>query len=216
MHRISALGGGVGDKSQDADVEWLDSMLPGAAGEGLAEELLRGGYNEHSYLTELCEADELRWIMLPYSRKRTLWDALTLVLVVYTAVVLPYTLAFETEDSRSSFLLGVDVFSGAPLPRAAIGTARAADQHACLTLHRGLHADVLFMIDLLINFRTAYVRNLDSVLVTDRRAIFWNYATGWCALARVCRACEPSRVVRCAPRAVAPSQCARACVRACV
>lgn len=41
-----------------------------------------------------------------------------------------------------------------------------------------LAGDIIFMMDILINFNTAYVRSLDAVLVTDRAAIRSNYLTG--------------------------------------
>ena len=60
----------------DHDVEWLESMLPGLEAAQASAGKIRA-YKEESYLTELCTPEELRGLLLPSSRKRAVWDALT-------------------------------------------------------------------------------------------------------------------------------------------
>ena len=80
---------------------------------------------------------------------------LTLALVVYTALVLPYVLCFvHTDDWQAPLWMdSVDV-----------------------------GADIVFMIDILMNFFTGYVRDLDATLITDHRLIASNYLRGWFAI----------------------------------
>lgn len=72
----------------DRDVDWLESMLPGLQSNSATE------YSEESYLTELVKPEDLRWLLLPSSSIRTMWDMLTLGLVLYTALTVPYVIAF--------------------------------------------------------------------------------------------------------------------------
>lgn len=64
---------------KEADVDWLSSILP-----GLKEQTVR--YEEDSFLLELADPRELKWLMLPHSCKRLAWDVVILALVVYTCV----------------------------------------------------------------------------------------------------------------------------------
>ena len=76
----------------------------------------------------------------------------SLALVVYTALVLPYVLGFTPTTSweAPSWMRGVDIIS-----------------------------DVLFMLDCVLNFFTAHVRDIDATLVTDRQEIARIYLSGW-------------------------------------
>ena len=100
----------------------------------------------NAYLTEPFSQQQLDAVILPFSRFRTSWDVLMLVLVLWTAVVLPFTLGFAVEPDPGVVILEI-----------------------CL--------DVLFIVDICLNFRTAYVQS--SFLVVDRRAIRRNYVRHW-------------------------------------
>jgi hypothetical protein len=75
-------------------------------------------YTESMYLTELCTKAELKWLVLPWGRRRGVWDVLVLTLVLYTALVLPYTLAFMIGDSPA-WIRSIDLFSEYRAPSAA-------------------------------------------------------------------------------------------------
>jgi len=136
-----------GASMSEGDVDWLETMLPGLQSQGgkLSE------YTEDSYLTELIEFEQMKWLILPMSNLRTAWDMLTLGLVLYTAVTVPYVIAFlGPNESVPIWMTPID-----------------------------LAGDAIFMIDILINFSTAYVRTIDATLVVDRVSIRKNYLTGW-------------------------------------
>jgi CRP-like cAMP-binding protein len=128
------------------DVDMLESLSP---------ELGWGGSHsahEDAFLTEQCTAQELRCLLLPFSRSKRLWDGFTLALVVYTALVLPYVLGFTDGQSW--------------VAPAWIGTI-------------DIVADLAFMVDIVLNFFTGYVREVDATLVTDKRQIARHYLAGW-------------------------------------
>jgi len=131
-------------KDRHTDEAWLQSMLPGL------EQPLRTRYNEHSYLLEHTDADQRRFVLLPWSRFRTCWDFLTLGYVLYTAVYMPYELAFLTQSGNS--------------------------WSATKTLD--FIQDAIFLVDIFLNFHTAYIR-YDSTLVISKSMITRNYLTTW-------------------------------------
>ena len=58
----------------------------------------RANFTTNTYLVELSQPSDLNPLILPFGSKRSLWDMLTLSLVLYTAIVLPYLLAFTIVD----------------------------------------------------------------------------------------------------------------------
>ena len=98
-----------------------------------------------------------RCTILHYSPFKALWDWLILFLVLYTAIVTPYVAAF---------LLTKD-----PIQR------RANLTKDPLTII-DLIVDVLFILDILINFRTTYVNKHDEV-VSHHGKIAIHYFKGW-------------------------------------
>ncbi|ESN93078.1 hypothetical protein HELRODRAFT_69639, partial [Helobdella robusta] len=92
--------------------------------------------------------------ILHYSPFKTGWDWLTLILVLYTAVFTPFMAAFtdaaKTGESTAwiDFLNVVEVF-----------------------------VDIMFVADILINFRTTYVD--DGEVIVNPRKIAINYMKGW-------------------------------------
>ena len=75
----------------EEDMEWLETLLPGMQEDATG---MPSVYNEDSFLTELIDPRDRKGLLLPFSRKRVMWDFLTLSLVVYTALVLPYILCW--------------------------------------------------------------------------------------------------------------------------
>lgn len=86
-------------------------------------------------------------IILHYSAGKAAWDWLILLLVIYIAIYTPYVAAFL-------FLKQAD-------PLVVVDLA----------------VDVMFMADMIINFRTTYLHN--GEVIVDPRRIAVNYLRGW-------------------------------------
>ncbi|KAM6951012.1 voltage-gated inwardly rectifying potassium channel KCNH6 [Aplochiton taeniatus] len=103
--------------------------------------------------------DTSRWTLLHYSPFKAFWDWIILLLVLYTAVFTPYSAAFlldEPGDGR-----------------------RRTCGYACNPLNLvDPMVDVLFIVDIGINFRTTYVNHNDEV-VTQPSRIAKHYIKGW-------------------------------------
>ncbi|XP_077398022.1 potassium voltage-gated channel subfamily H member 6a isoform X1 [Festucalex cinctus] len=100
-----------------------------------------------------------RWTILHYSPFKAMWDWLILLLVIYTAIFTPYSAAFllnEVEEDR-----------------------RRTCGYTCNPLNVvDLVVDVMFIVDILINFRTTYVNRNDEVVSHPGR-IAQHYFKGW-------------------------------------
>ncbi|KAK7134410.1 hypothetical protein R3I93_017732 [Phoxinus phoxinus] len=103
--------------------------------------------------------DVHKWIMLHYSPFKAMWDWIILLLVLYTAVFTPYSAAFllnELEEER-----------------------RHTCGYTCNPLNVvDVIVDVLFIIDIVITFRTTYV-NQNNEVVTHPKRIAIHYIKGW-------------------------------------
>ncbi|XP_074519384.1 voltage-gated inwardly rectifying potassium channel KCNH6 [Halichoeres trimaculatus] len=99
------------------------------------------------------------WILLHYSPFKAFWDWIILLLVLYTAVFTPYSAAFLL-DEHSDLRQRRCGYTCNPL--------NVAD----------LMVDVLFIVDIVINFRTTYVDHNDEV-VTQPCRIAKHYIKGW-------------------------------------
>ncbi|KAG7271621.1 hypothetical protein CRUP_009279, partial [Coryphaenoides rupestris] len=96
------------------------------------------------------------WILLHYSPFKAFWDWIILLLVLYTAVFTPYSAAFLLDEH-----------------------ADRACGYTCDPLNVvDVLVDVLFIIDIVINFRTSYVNHNDEV-VTEPGRVAKHYITGW-------------------------------------
>uniref|UniRef100_A0A672GXC4 Voltage-gated inwardly rectifying potassium channel KCNH2 n=1 Tax=Salarias fasciatus TaxID=181472 RepID=A0A672GXC4_SALFA len=98
-----------------------------------------------------------KWTVLHYSPFKAVWDWLILLLVIYTAILTPYSAAFLLSDQVGAPLCG---YSCSPL--------NVVD----------LIVDIMFIIDILINFRTTYVNSNDEVVSHPVR-IAVHYFKGW-------------------------------------
>ncbi|XP_060103953.1 potassium voltage-gated channel subfamily H member 2 [Heteronotia binoei] len=100
-----------------------------------------------------------RWTILHYSPFKAVWDWLILLLVIYTAIFTPYSAAFLLND-------------GDEVQRRACG-------YSCSPLNVvDLIVDIMFIIDILINFRTTYVNSNEEV-VSHPAKIAIHYFKGW-------------------------------------
>ncbi|XP_033623571.1 potassium voltage-gated channel subfamily H member 6 isoform X2 [Fukomys damarensis] len=100
-----------------------------------------------------------RGTILHYSPFKAVWDWLILLLVIYTAVFTPYSAAFLLSDQDES--------------------QRGACGYTCSPLTMvDLVVDIMFVVDIVINFRTTYVNSNDEVVSHPRR-IAVHYFKGW-------------------------------------
>ncbi|XP_016516528.1 potassium voltage-gated channel subfamily H member 2 [Poecilia formosa] len=99
------------------------------------------------------------WILLHYSPFKAFWDWIILLLVLYTAVFTPYSAAFLLDEH--------------------VNPRQRRCGYTCNPLNvADLMVDVLFIVDIIINFRTTYVDHND-VVVTQPSRIATHYIKGW-------------------------------------
>ncbi|XP_041367851.1 potassium voltage-gated channel unc-103-like [Gigantopelta aegis] len=102
-----------------------------------------------------------RCTILHYSAFKAVWDWIILLLVIYTAIVTPYVAAFLlSEEKKSQEKQTVEERYSKPLTII------------------DLIVDIMFIIDILINFRTTYVNKNDEV-VSHPGKIAVHYFKGW-------------------------------------
>ncbi|KAG1945038.1 potassium voltage-gated channel subfamily H [Pimephales promelas] len=100
-----------------------------------------------------------KFTILHYSPFKAMWDWLILLLVIYTAILTPYSAAFLLNDIEEQ--------------------KRRKCGYSCSPLNMvDLMVDIMFIIDILINFRTTYV-NLNEEVVSDPGKIAIHYFKGW-------------------------------------
>ncbi|CAF1160250.1 unnamed protein product, partial [Adineta ricciae] len=98
-----------------------------------------------------------RTIILHYSPFKATWDWFILLLVIYTAIVTPYIAAFLMHEDGPN-------------------RQRSRPSRALNVIE--LIVDVMFIIDLLVNLRTTYVKRNEE-LVTRASKIAKHYLKGW-------------------------------------
>ncbi|XP_063780738.1 potassium voltage-gated channel subfamily H member 2 isoform X2 [Pseudophryne corroboree] len=100
-----------------------------------------------------------KWTILHYSPFKAVWDWLILLLVIYTAIFTPYSAAFLLNDQEEQH--------------------RESCGYSCNPLSVvDLMVDIMFIIDILINFRTTYVNSNEEV-VSHPGKIAIHYFKGW-------------------------------------
>lgn len=101
-----------------------------------------------------------KFTILHYSPFKAVWDWIILILVIYTAIFTPYVAAFllnEQEERRKD-----------PDKNIYEDPIQVID----------LIVDIMFMVDIIINFRTTYVNHNDEV-VSHPGKIALHYLRGW-------------------------------------
>ncbi|XP_035262675.1 potassium voltage-gated channel subfamily H member 4a [Anguilla anguilla] len=93
-----------------------------------------------------------RFILLHYSVSKALWDWMILLATFYVAVTVPYNVCFTPYDDLDS-------------------AARS-------TIVSDIAVEMLFILDIILNFRTTYVSQSGQV-VYDARSICIHYAATW-------------------------------------
>ena len=100
-----------------------------------------------------------KWTILHYSPFKAVWDWLILLLVIYTAIFTPYSAAFLLNDIEEQ--------------------RRRECGYSCSPLNVvDLIVDIMFIVDILINFRTTYV-NANEEVVSHPGKIAIHYFKGW-------------------------------------
>uniref|UniRef100_A0A8C9RIV8 Potassium voltage-gated channel subfamily H member 7 n=1 Tax=Scleropages formosus TaxID=113540 RepID=A0A8C9RIV8_SCLFO len=100
-----------------------------------------------------------KFTILHYSPFKAVWDWLILLLVIYTAIFTPYSAAFLLNDREEQ--------------------KRRECGYSCSPLNVvDLIVDIMFIIDILINFRTTYV-NANEEVVSHPGKIAIHYFKGW-------------------------------------
>ncbi|RVE69784.1 hypothetical protein OJAV_G00081300 [Oryzias javanicus] len=97
-----------------------------------------------------------RFILLHYSISKALWDWLILLATFYVAVTVPFNVCFVSHHE-------------------------GRDHHSLVsrsTLGSDIAVEMLFMLDIVLNFRTTYVSQSGQV-VYDGRSICIHYCTTW-------------------------------------
>ncbi|XP_045890160.1 potassium voltage-gated channel subfamily H member 4a [Micropterus dolomieu] len=97
-----------------------------------------------------------RFILLHYSISKALWDWLILLATFYVAVAVPYDICFVSHDEGS-------------------------DHHSLVsssTMGSDIAVEILFILDIILNFHTTYVSQSGQV-VYDARSIYLHYCTTW-------------------------------------
>ncbi|XP_028281350.1 potassium/sodium hyperpolarization-activated cyclic nucleotide-gated channel 1 [Parambassis ranga] len=89
------------------------------------------------------------WIIHPYSDFRFYWDLLMLLLMMGNLIILPVGITFFRDENTPSWII-FNVVS-----------------------------DTLFMVDLVLNFRTGIVKEDSTEILLDPRAIRLNYLKSW-------------------------------------
>ena len=133
-----------------------------------------------------------KFIILHTSPFKTGWDWITLVLVLYTAVFTPFMAAFPINKKQEIIQvsngtvfafandttlipLGENLTSGSS-NISWISRSEVDEGTDWLTAVE-VFVDIMFMADILINFRTTYVYNGD--IVRNPKKIALNYMKGW-------------------------------------
>ncbi|KAK3557006.1 hypothetical protein QTP70_022899 [Hemibagrus guttatus] len=100
-----------------------------------------------------------KFTILHYSPFKAVWDWLILLLVIYTAIFTPYSAAFLLNDPEEK--------------------KRRVCGYSCNPLNVvDLIVDIMFIVDILINFRTTYV-NANEEVVSHPARIAVHYFKGW-------------------------------------
>ncbi|XP_041671760.1 potassium voltage-gated channel subfamily H member 4 [Cheilinus undulatus] len=121
---------------------------------GKGDVSLGGGMMDKPSIPEykVAAVQKSRFILLHYSVSKALWDWLILLATFYVAVTVPYNVSFTPyEDS--------------------VTDARS-------TIVSDIAVEMLFIVDMILNFRTTYVSQSGQV-VYESRSICIHYATTW-------------------------------------
>ena len=113
-----------------------------------------------------------RCVILHYSPFKAIWDWITLLLVLYIALVTPYLAAFNTNSTVNS--TSPISANSTTEPPASNGRPRFPLEPLVII---DIIVDIMFLADIFVNFRTTFLSN--GEVVTDPKKIAINYVKGW-------------------------------------
>ena len=116
-----------------------------------------------------------KFLILHYSPFKAVWDWIILFLVLYTAVFTPYVVAFLLNEDETKMRLHRD---------AATRLQHASTIKTDPLVIIDLIVDIMFIADILINFRTTYLHSGEVVM--DAKKIAINYVKGWFIIDYLC------------------------------
>lgn len=111
-----------------------------------------------------------KFIILHYSPFKAVWDWIVLLLVAYTAVFTPFTVAFLLNEDEKRAKLNQHASTRLFKKQQISG----ADPFVIIDLI----VDIMFLIDVFINFRTTFVSK-EGDIVYDPMVIAKTYFKGW-------------------------------------
>ena len=125
-----------------------------------------------------------RFIIPHYSPFKAVWDWITLLLVLYTAVVTPFMAAFMLSDKDDDDDdVAYENMTSSPAPSLSSSSPQWSSTIDPRSLTPSalsiidMFVDIMFIADILINFRTTYLHN--GEVVSDPRKIAVNYIKSW-------------------------------------
>ena len=92
-------------------------------------------------------------------RFKTLWDWFVLILMMFTAIYIPYSSAFNQDNTNLIDMIKTSKIDVLVL----IGTV----------------VDFMFFLDILINFRTTYIDSKSDELITEPKLLVKHYLRTW-------------------------------------
>eukprot|EP01043_Picozoa_sp_COSAG02_P047044 COSAG02_NODE_4469_length_5331_cov_1.979931_3_plen_427_part_00 len=96
------------------------------------------------------QAERRKCFFMPQRTFRAIWDAAQLVILMYVALVYPVRAAMEYDPELGSWMMALDVV-----------------------------IDLWFLLDIVVNFRTAYKNEVDETIVVDLKKIAHRYVCGF-------------------------------------
>ncbi|XP_048526219.1 potassium voltage-gated channel protein eag isoform X1 [Dendroctonus ponderosae] len=113
-------------------------------------------------------------ILLHYCAFKAIWDWIILCLTFYTAIMVPYNVAFRKKTSEDVSVLVLDYHNGVPYN---VAFKNKTSEDVSLLVVDSI-VDVIFFIDIVLNFHTTFVGPGGEV-VSDPKVIRMNYLKSW-------------------------------------
>lgn len=154
---VGAAGaGGTGSKLPSPDSPVLPNS-PTPPKSPSSPSISMHGYGADSPVNGVMDADEVereakvqKCFFRPESKFRTSWDIIQVALLLYVVLTVPLRIGFDLAVEFGTVAFWFDLF-----------------------------VDLYFLVDIVINFRTAYLDN-NGVLIIQRKLVTVNYLKGWC------------------------------------
>ena len=120
-------------------------------------------FGEKSMLIEVDRKRRTTCLIMPESRFKTTWNIIIILLLLYTAIFVPFKIAFISE--KDGIIMQIFEWT----------------------------VDILFGVDIFINFISATVDKNTNTIIFDRKKIAINYIKSWFILDLI--ACFPFQLL---------------------